>query len=73
MEEPKSAIEIAREYGVDIEQLRLMRSRTPAERLRLMQSMARLILKGRASIQRQKERAKFERQTRRRKPAAPVG
>jgi hypothetical protein len=41
---PKSAIEIAREFGVDIEGLRAMLKRTPTERLLLMQSLAQLML-----------------------------
>lgn len=45
---PKSAIEIAREYGVDIEQLQWLRTLTPLKRLRLMQSVAQFILKARA-------------------------
>ncbi len=63
MAEGKTAVEAAGEFGVDIEQLRLMRSRTPTERLLLMEAMARLILLGRASIQSQKKREKFERKT----------
>ncbi len=65
-------IETAREFGVDIEQLILLRKRKPIERLRLMQSMAQFILKGRASIQKQKERRKHERNAQLRKPIAPV-
>lgn len=61
--QPRSAIETAREYGVDIEPLRFLRSRAPVHRLRLMQSMLRLILKGRESIRRQKELRKRERHT----------
>lgn len=73
MEKAKTAIEAAREFGVDIEQLRLLRGRTPIQRLRLMQSMARFIVMGRASIQNQKEQAKRERQARLRGVAPPTG
>lgn len=65
-------IETAREFGVDIEQLILLRKRKPIERLRLMQSMAQFILKGRASIQKQKELAKHERDLKLRKPVTSV-
>jgi hypothetical protein len=47
---PKSAIEIAREFGVDIEGLRAMLKRTPTERLLLMQSLAQLMLDSRAAL-----------------------
>ncbi len=59
-EKPQSAVEFAREYGVDIEQLQLMRSRTPLQRLRLMQSTAQFIVKGRAAIRRQEDRRRNE-------------
>jgi hypothetical protein len=62
MAEGKSAVEAAREFGVNIEQLRLMRRRTPLERLRLLQAMAQFLVAGRASILRQKERERLERE-----------
>ena len=60
----KSAVELAREYGVDIAQLQLTRSRTPIQRLHLMQAVARFVIKGRAAVQKQKEKMKHDRQTR---------
>jgi hypothetical protein len=54
MNKPKSAIEIAREYGVDIEQLRYFRSLTPTQRMRHLQAMARLVVLGRAAMRRKK-------------------
>ena len=58
---PRSAIEAARQFGVDIEHLRHNRQRSPIQRLRIMQSMAQFIFVARASIQRQKEKARYER------------
>jgi hypothetical protein len=66
----KTAIEAAREFGVDIDQLRLMRSRTPTERLLLMEAMARLVFEARDSIRRQKEQLRRDREARLHRPAA---
>jgi len=60
----KDAIELAREYGVDIEQLRAFRKLTPIQRLRQLQSMANFVLKCRTAIQLQKEKAKHDKSTR---------
>ncbi len=70
---PRSAIEAARQFGVDIEHLRHNRQRSPIQRLRIMQSMAQFIFEARASIQRQKEKARHERQAKLRTPVAPAG
>ena len=73
MEKPKSAIEAAREYGVDIEQLRWFRQLTPAERLRHVESMLEFTLKVRTSIQRKKEKAKRDRENQLHGSNAPAG
>lgn len=58
---PKSAIEIAREYGVDIEQLRWLHTLTPAQRLSYSESMLEFALALRASAESKKERYKHDR------------
>lgn len=58
MDKPKTAIEIAREYGVDIEHLRYFRSLTPIQRLKHLQAMAQFVVIGREAIRKQKERDK---------------
>ena len=72
MEKPKSAIEAAREYGVDIEQLRLMRQRTPTERLQYVQAMMDLVIAAQVS-RHKKQQAQRERENKLRRPIAPAG
>ncbi len=60
----KSAIEIAREYGIDIEGLRRMTKLTPTERLLRMQSMARLTLMARAALRKQGIIIDYDRESR---------
>jgi|GEM_PF-2404063 len=52
------SIETAREFGVDIEQLRHMRRLSATTRLRYLDSMAEFIFTAQTSIQRTKERRK---------------
>jgi hypothetical protein len=51
-------IETAREFGVDIEQLRHMRQLNPTTRLRYLDAMAEFLFIGRAAIHRAKEQRK---------------
>jgi hypothetical protein len=51
---PKSAIEIAREFGVDIEHIRYLRRLSPMEHLRLMESSLDFIVAAREAMKRQK-------------------
>ena len=73
METPKSAIEAAREYGVDIEQLRAFWNLTPSERLDRLQAMVDFVVKAHESLRRQQEKAKHESESRVREPASSVG
>ena len=73
MEGKKSAIEEAREYGVDIEQLRAFWQLTPAERLDQLQAMVDFIVTAHESIRLQKEKAKGERESGIQKPATVAG
>lgn len=58
---PRSAIEAARQFGVNIEQLRGFRQLTPTQRLQRIESLMSFVLEARASIQRQKEKTNRER------------
>jgi hypothetical protein len=72
-QKPKSAIEIAREYGIDIEGLRRMLKLTPTERLLRRQSMARLTLIARAALHEQGIIIDYDRESRFRNPAKNSG
>ncbi len=72
MDKPKSAIEAAREFGVDIDALKSMLRRTPTERLLLMQSMAQLVLETRATLQKQGVSFDYGNTARLRRPIAPA-
>lgn len=71
--EPKSAIEIAREYGIDIEGLQRMMQLTPTERLLRMQAMARLTLMARAALREQGIIIDYDRESRFHNPTKNSG
>ena len=70
---PRSAIEAARQFGVDIEQLRHFRQLTPTQRLQRIESLMSFVLDARASIQRQKEKTKRERHAQLQKDSPMAG
>lgn len=70
---PRSAIEAARQFGVDIEQLERFRQLTPTQRLQHLEAMMEFVVTARASLERQKGQEKrAKEQARLRQNTAPA-